>query len=127
MLLCLMALGACRSLPTVSSETVAPHGAPRVEGARGPLSPARSREVLDGLKGRGQDTNIFERHLALEEALAGRPLVAGNKVTLLQDGPATYAAMFAAIRDARDHISMETYIFEDDDTGQRFADALIAK
>jgi cardiolipin synthase len=122
-----MALGACRSLPTVSSETAAPHGAPRVEGARGPLSPARSREVLDGLKGRGQDTNIFERHLALEEALAGRPLVAGNKVTLLQDGPATYAAMFAAIRDARDHISMETYIFEDDDTGQRFADALIAK
>src|SRR5262249_5136149 len=73
------------------------------------------------------DTNILDRHLALEEALAGRPLVAGNKVTLLQDGAATYPAMFAAIAEARDHIHLETYIFEDDDVGRRFADALIAR
>jgi cardiolipin synthase len=53
--------------------------------------------------------------------------VAGNKVTLLQDGEATYRAMFAAIRDARDHVNLETYIFEDDDVGKRFAEALIAK
>jgi cardiolipin synthase len=48
-------------------------------------------------------------------------------VALLQDGNATYDAMFAAIRDARDHINLETYIFEADETGQRFSDALIAK
>ena len=35
--------------------------------------------------------------------------------------------MFAAIDAARDHINMETYILEDDEVGQRFADALIAK
>ena len=35
--------------------------------------------------------------------------------------------MFAAIAAARDHINMETYILEDDEVGQRFADALIAK
>ena len=33
----------------------------------------------------------------------------------------------AAINAAGDHINMETYIFEDDDVGQRFAEALIAK
>ena len=35
--------------------------------------------------------------------------------------------MFAAIDGARHHVHMETYIFEDDDTGKRFADALIAR
>ena len=35
--------------------------------------------------------------------------------------------MIAAIDGARDHINMETYIFEDDEVGQRFAAALIAK
>ena len=46
---------------------------------------------------------------------------------LLQDGPATYRAMLAAIAAARDHINMETYILDDDEVGQRFAQALIAK
>lgn len=126
-LVCLVALGACRSLPLVSSELAQANETPRVAGPRGPLSAARSREVLEALKRRAPETNLFDRHLALEEALAGRPLVAGNKVTLLQDGEATYQAMFAAIRHARDHIDLETYIFEADEVGQRFADALIAK
>lgn len=57
----------------------------------------------------------------------GSPLTAGNQVRLLQDGPATYRAMFAAIAAAQDHINMETYILEDDEVGQQFAQALIAK
>ena len=65
-------------------------------------------------------------YLALMEALVDSPLVAGNKVVLLKDGPKTYASMFAAIAAARDHINMETYIFTDDEVGRRFADALIA-
>ena len=35
--------------------------------------------------------------------------------------------MYAAIRDAKDHINMETYSIEDDEVGRRFAAALIAK
>ena len=35
--------------------------------------------------------------------------------------------MLAAIEAARDHINMETYILEDDEVGQRFAEVLIAK
>ncbi len=99
----------------------------RIEGARGPLSPQQSKAVLEKLKARGAETNIFDRHLALEEEIAGSPLLLGNKVTLLIDGPATYQSMFAAIKAAKDHINMETYIIEDDDTGQRFSDALIEK
>jgi len=99
----------------------------QLEGARGPLSAAQSKAILDRLASRGQDTGIFDRHLALEEAIVGSPLTTGNRVVLLQDGPDTYRAMLAAILAARDHINMETYILDDDDVGQRFAQALIDK
>ena len=70
-------------------------------------------------------STFWKSRLSLEQAIAGSPLILGNKVTLLQDGPATYAAMFAAIRNARDHINLETYIIEDDEIGQQFADLLL--
>ena len=70
---------------------------------------------------------MLARHLALEQAVADGPLVLGNRVVLLENGPNTYAAMFNAIAAARDSINMETYILEDDEVGRRLADALIAK
>jgi len=99
----------------------------QMDGSHGPLSAARSKAILDELKTRSPDTNILDRHLAVEQAVVDAPLVAGNKVTLLQDGPATYAAMLAAIRNAKSHVDMETYILEDDEAGQRFARAFIDK
>ena len=118
----------CSRLPTIVPDLARRSGpAVQLEGERGPLSEARSKAIIDGLEKRGQDTGIFDRHLALEEAIVGSPLTTGNKVVLLQDGPATYQAMLAAILKARDHINMETYILEDDEVGQRFAEALIDK
>jgi cardiolipin synthase len=117
----------CGALPKIHPDLALPREAPRIEGARGPLSAAKSRAILDRLaQGDAQSDNLA-RHLAIEEALADTPLVAGNAVTLLRDGPATYRAMFDAIRGARDHINLETYIVEDDEVGQRFADALIER
>lgn len=123
----LLLLGACSSLPRIVPDMARSAPAPQLEGTRGPLSAARSKEILDGLRARGQDTDVLGRHLALEAAISDSPLVAGNRVQLLQDGPRTYQAMFAAIEAARDHINMETYILEDDEVGRRFAAALIAK
>ncbi len=124
----LLALASCQSLPTIVPDLAHRPAAPvQLEGARGPLSAAQSKAVLHGLQGRGQDTGIFDRHLAREEAIVGSPLTVGNEVLLLQDGPATYRAMLAAIQSARDHIHLETYILDDDDVGQRFAQALIDK
>ncbi len=96
-------------------------------GAGGPLSSAQSKAALDALQRRSPKTDIFERHLALEEAIAGSPLTTGNAVRLLQDGPATYQAMLAAMVAAVDHINLETYILDDDDVGRRFAQTLMAK
>jgi cardiolipin synthase len=86
-----------------------------------------SAAVMERLKKHGEPTDILDRHIALIESIGGSPLVAGNKVTLLIDGPATYAAMFKAIQNARDHINLETFIFEDDEVGHRFADLLLQK
>jgi cardiolipin synthase len=126
--LCLVSLAACSSLPKIVPDLARPPGPPvQLEGTRGPLSAARSKAILSRLESRSADTGIFERHLAVEESIVGSPLTTGNDVQLLQDGPATYQAMFAAIDAAVDHINLETYILDDDEVGQRFAQALIAK
>jgi cardiolipin synthase len=127
-LLLWLGIAGCSSLPTIVPDLARSAGpAVQLEGARGPLSPAQSKAVLDRLGASGQPTSIFDRHLALEEAIVGSPLTTGNQVTLLKDGPATYDAMLKAIAAARDHINMETYILEDDEIGHRFAQALIDK
>ena len=124
----LAALAGCGSLPTIVPDMGTRPARPvQLDGAHGPLSSGQSKAILNRLKSRGDETNIFDRHLALEEAIVGSPLVVGNKVVLLQDGPATFQAMFTAILNAKDHINMETYIIEDDEVGNRFADALIEK
>ena len=124
----LLALAGCSSLPTIVPDLARSEGpSPLLEGARGPLSAVQSQAVIARLKSGGEETDIFTRHLALEEALVGSPLTVGNDVRLLQDGPATYQAMVAAIEAAEDHINLETYILDDDEVGQRFAAALIAK
>ena len=55
---------------------------------------------------------------------AGAPLVGGNAVVLLRNGPENYPAWLEAIRSARHWIHFETYILEDDIIGNIFADAL---
>ncbi|MGS0743582.1 cardiolipin synthase [Glaciimonas sp. GG7] len=64
---------------------------------------------------------------ALEDAAINTPLIRGNKITLLFDGPQTLNAMIAAITSARHNINFETYIFDQDELGLRFANLLIEK
>lgn len=123
-----LVLTGCGSLPRVVPDMGGgPANVVQIKSGRGLLSPEQSQAILDKFKNAKQENQILETHLAIEEAITGSPLVAGNKVTLLIDGPSTYASMFSAIREARDHINMETYIFESDDTGKQFAQLLIDK
>jgi len=101
--------------------------AARFKTALGPVSDKRSAALIAELKGKSGDIDILDKQITLEQEIVGRPLVMGNKVVLLQDGPATYAAMFAAIRGAKDHINVESYIIEEDGVGRQFADLLIAR
>jgi len=122
----LLAAAGCATLPDTDALIERHSGqAARFETASGPLSAQRSAAVLAELKRKSGDIDILERQIALEQAINDSPLLVGNKVTLLQDGAATYPAMFAAIRNARDHVNMETYIIEDDEVGQQFANVLL--
>lgn len=103
------------------------HHPVQLDGAHGALSAKQSSAILARLKKNGDETNIFEKHLALEAEIVGSPLVVGNKVELLIDGPTTYDAMFLAIENAKESINMETFIIENDEIGQRFAKLLTSK
>jgi len=123
-----IALAGCSSLPVITPDmaTVDPSNV-QLQAANGRiLSSERSREII-AKAASGTVSDVLSRHLALEQAISDSPLVVGNRVVLLQDGPSTYATMFRLIAAARDSINMETYILEDDDVGRRLADALIAK
>lgn len=125
-LIAMVGVVGCKSLPFIVPDlALRPINGLRLSGTRGPLTAEQSQAVLQRLAERGEPTDIFRRHLALEEELVGSPLTTGNAVVLLKDGPATYRAMLQAIESARDHIHLETYIFDADAVGQRFADALL--
>ena len=70
------------------------------------------------------------RGARLDRALArtsDAPLREGNRLALLENGPNTYDDWLAAIGRARRWVHLENYIFQDDGTGKRFAEALTAK
>ena len=85
----------------------------RIMGAHGPLSMRKSRKVLRRAGLDATDIGALARHIAIEQAIAETPLVAGNRTRLLRDGEETFSAMFAAIDGARDHVHLEYYILED--------------
>ncbi|MGE3772522.1 MAG: cardiolipin synthase [Gammaproteobacteria bacterium] len=69
-------------------------------------------------------------HALIDALRTGMPhasFVAGNRVTMYNDGPSTFAAYAEAIAAARNHVHVETYIFADDELGTRFAELLIEK
>ncbi|MDB5747773.1 MAG: cls [Massilia sp.] len=120
------AVASCRSLPTVDPSPADPAQTnPTVSTARGTLS-------------KGQASNLLQRRWAnatadlkalavLEEQATGVPLIAGNQVQLLFDGPATMREMMAAVRGATSSINLETYIFDQDPIGLQFAELLMEK
>lgn len=128
-LACALITAGCTGLsPPALAQTQPPTEAVEFENARGALSPGKSAAILQSLERGSGEIDILDKHLANEQAInADSPLVLGNKLTLLQDGPVTYEAMFTVMREAHDHIHLETYIMADDEVGQRFAELLLAK
>ena len=120
----------CATLPNVS-ETIdeAPTSQkPRqIDSVKGLLSPKQSEAVMERLKRSVDPTDILGRHTVVVESVTESPLTKGNKIILLADGQAAYVAMFKAIQNAKDHINLESYIIEDDETGRKFADLLLQK
>jgi cardiolipin synthase len=54
-----------------------------------------------------------------------KKFLAGNRITLLKNGAEYFPALEAAFDQAREYIHLETYIYCDDESGQRIAQALM--
>src|ERR1700690_3441146 len=119
----------CATLPKVSTviEATPQKEILQIASAKRLLSPEQSQAIMQRLKEEVGPTDVLKRQVDVLESASGTTLKSGNKVTLLIDGLSTYAAMFKAIADARDHINLETFIFADDEEGRRLSDLLLQK
>lgn len=125
---CLGAITGCTALPSTEFLTTRYRKqAARFRTELGLVSERKSAAIVAELRRKSGDLDILDRQITLEQRIAGGPLVLGNKVVLLQDGPATYEAMFAAIRGARAHVNIESYIIDDEVIGLKFAELLLER
>ncbi len=120
-------MASCESLPDVDNlAAVAPYkSSPTVDNQNGKMARKQSAALL--ARRWAKATTDMKSLAVLEEAATGKPLISGNKVTLLFDGPATMKEMMAAVAAAQSSINLETYIFDQDQVGSEFADLLIEK
>jgi cardiolipin synthase len=97
-----------------------------IESADGMISRAERVRVTRKLATTG-DTTLLDYHLAAMRDIGAPPLVTGNQVRLLIDGPVTYQAMFAAIEKARHYVLVESFIFEEATAGDRKLSELLTQ
>jgi cardiolipin synthase A/B len=123
------AVSGCSHIPTIP-ETHSSQVASQVNmrGARGPLSQREANALLKRLAAQAPDAGALERHLAIEQAVAGAPLYTGNQVTILRDGDQVFDATFAAIHAAQHYLYLEYYTLEEiQHDGEQLSDLLIAR
>ncbi len=71
-----------------------------------------------------EDTADANLNRLLDRLVPQHPLLGGNRVETFVDGPEAYPAMAAAIRKARHHIHLQSYIIGHDRVGRAFLDLL---
>jgi cardiolipin synthase len=74
-----------------------------------------------------QKTGLDEQFRALSELvrrIVQKPLLPGNRVIPLMNGDNAYPAMLKAIDEAETSINLSTYIFDNDNSGNTFLEAL---
>lgn len=125
-LLLVGAMASCRTLPDADKLPDTPQKAnPTVETAKGTLQKQQAAQLLQ--RRWANATGDLKQLAVLEEQATGLPLIAGNRVQLLFDGPATMREMMAAVKNATTTINLETYIFDQDPIGLQFAELLMEK
>lgn len=123
----LLALSCCRTLPPVmEAENAGSANTTEIAVKDSPhLTTEKSVErVAIAI---GDSSPELRNHLQAMASLPGPPLISKNQVRLLVDGSEAYPAMFAAIKNARDHVNLESYIFDDDSLGEKLAALLVLK
>lgn len=92
----------------------------------GPVPPAAEAQALAKVRDEGNGV-LFQRHLGVLAASGDTQLWRGNTARLLVDGPATFAAMKAAIAAAKQRLLLEFYIVEDEGVAAEVGELLLRK
>ncbi len=95
-----------------------PQGPRRLPKAMRPATDDVIRQVL------GEEGQHLAPLASMVDRLTDLPLLDGNHVDPLAGGQAAYDAMLAAIDSAQQSVALQTYIFDNDDCGSRFVEAL---
>ncbi len=118
-----LSLGGCAALP--ESRVIPRQGVQWIQATDPNCIPPSGEEALRAAVGDDAKTLAFARTVGSVESLLQRaPLLAGNQVDLLVDGPATHAAQLEAIRSAQHHVHLDVYILTDEALGKAYAEAL---
>jgi cardiolipin synthase len=114
---CLLAACAVPSTDQSIAKTTSPISSskPQIQGAQGPLTVTASKALITKIGNGAGTSDILHRYLAIDEAVAGSPLTADNGVKVLRDGPETFRAISATIRNAKHNLNLEYYTIEDVD------------
>lgn len=119
---------------TVNAACASPRTPPPDEAQKAPVvtatgvaAPAQAERIVDSRLASAVESKHVDELIDAFRSQSQTPLVAGNRVTLLIDGPQTLSAIRRAIERARDHIHVETYIFADDEVGRAFRDLLVRR
>jgi cardiolipin synthase len=130
------------SFPIIGSLLYLSFGIDRV-GDRGYLKFLADEHVLETRKGARKNApcaywheltgtpseNEFQREFnrTLDALLPDHPALSGNRLTPLVNGDEAYPRMLEAIRGARHHIHLQSFIIGNDQISHEFMDALTAK
>ena len=93
---------------------------------------AESRHHRSAIHGSGDAARLvppeprFQSIKTLGDRVAPFPLIGGNRIDPLVGGDEAYPAMLDAIGAAKRHIALSSYIFDNDEIGRQFAEALVA-
>lgn len=127
--LCAAMVAAAACMARVPVASAPPPDAGRgvtVHGARGPVAPAQQQRDLARVAAEGRP-RLLQHHLAVLAAQDDVHLYRGNTAALLVDGPATFAAMKAAIAQARGRVLLESYIVEGEGVAAELLGLLLHK
>jgi cardiolipin synthase len=115
-------LASCASL-----DVGEPLDPPPIVGRHRALSEAEGERLLNSALAEFRDDVAVRQLIDAVRARASTPLTAGNRVSILVDGPQTFDAIRKAVSAAKHHIHVETFIYDDDELGREFAELLKTK
>jgi cardiolipin synthase A/B len=114
----------CLAVPWVGAFCYVTIGDDRIIGRRRRRIGAAHARYRTGRTRGGVRADLSHSQL---HALTDNDVLDGNEVDVLVGGKAGYASMLEAIGRAKVSVALQTYILDEDETGHRFREALIAK